>query len=176
MKLTQERVRELFDYREDGELIWKVRNSNRIKVGDIAGHLGNGGYRRVMLHRKLFLSHRLIWLWWYGYLPEHDIDHINRNRLDNRINNLREVSRQCNLRNCVVSKRNSSGIIGVCWDRDRKKWQAKIEVAGVVNFLGRFDTLTGAAIARWEAEVEHKWPSCNSTSSAYLYLKEAGEI
>ncbi len=169
--LTQERVRELLDYREDGELIRKVRTTNKVKVGDVTGSLNNG-YKLTVVDGKRYRNHRLIWLWHHGYFPEHQIDHINRIRSDNRIENLREVSQVCNSRNCRLSKNNKSGVIGVCWLEKNNKWKAQIKVPDKQISLGLYDTLLEAAKARWEAEVKYDFPNCNTTSSAYLYLKE----
>jgi hypothetical protein len=74
--LTQERVRELFDYHEDGYLIWKISVSN-VRKGDIAGCPNKAGYLRVRFDGKLYYIHRLIFLYHKGYLPRM-IDHDNR--------------------------------------------------------------------------------------------------
>lgn len=176
MKLTQERVRELFDYREDGELIRRVRTAGRVHVGDVAGCLNNSGYKVIRVYGKLYRNHRLIWLWHNGYMPENGIDHIDRNKNNNKIENLREVSKVCNARNCNLSRNNSSSITGVAWLKKKGAWRASISILGKSIHLGLHDNILKAAKARWEAEVEHKWPNCNSTSSAYLCLREAGEI
>jgi hypothetical protein len=168
--INQERVRELFDYRSDGELIWKVQTGSRALVGNVAGSPHNAGYKQIRVDGKIYLNHRLIWVWHHGYFPEHGLDHINRNRNDNRIENLREVSQSCNMRNCKQRTDCSSGVTGVCWHKRRSKWQARIRIPGKLIYLGIYDTLLEAAQARWEAEVKYGFPNCNSTSSAFLYL------
>ncbi len=75
-------------------------------------------------------------------------DHINRNRLDNRRVNLRNVSGSVNTRNQGISPRNTSGYRGVTWDKARGKWQAKTKHLGRSIMLGRFDTVEDAAVAR----------------------------
>ncbi len=169
--LTQERVRALFDYREDGELIRRVRTSNCIQVRDVTGSL-NHGYKRTMVDGKRYLNHRLIWLWHFGYFPENQVDHINRVRDDNRIENLREVSQSCNTKNSKQRKNTSSGITGISWCKGTNKWQAHIKIPNKQLYLGYYDTLLEAAKARWNAEVERGWPNCNTTSSALKYIKE----
>lgn len=109
--LTQERVRELFEYREDGCLIRRVAKSNT-KVGDVAGNLRGDGYLQVTIDRQGYLLHRTVFLYHHGYLPENDLDHIDQDRTNNRIENLREVSRACNLRNTSNRCTNTSGVKG----------------------------------------------------------------
>jgi hypothetical protein len=171
--LTQAEVKRLFDYREDGELIRKVRTARCVQVGDVAGCL-NKGYKQTRVYGKSYKIHRLVWLYHHGYFPEHQIDHINRIKNDNRIENLREVSQVCNLRNCDHRKDNLSGIKGVSLRGKGSKWQAQIQISKKKINLGYYDTLLEAAKARWNAEVKYGFPNCNTTSSAYLYLKENG--
>ncbi len=168
--LTQARVRELFDYRSDGELVWRVRTAQCVKVGDVAGSPGSTGYKQTRVDGRLYLNHRLIWLWYHGYFSEHGLDHIDRNKVNNRIENLREVSHTCNMRNCKQRKNTSSGITGVHWNKEKKKWHVQIRVLKKLIHLGYYDTKLEAAQARWEAEVKYGFPNCNSTSSAFLYL------
>ncbi len=171
--LTQARVRELFDYRSDGELIRKVQLCSTARVGDVAGCLRGDGYKIVMVEGKFYLNHRLIWFWHHGYFPEFGLDHIDRNPSNNRIENLREVSQSCNMRN--VKQRNSlSGVTGVYWFKRDSKWQAQIRISNKNIHLGYYDTILEAAKARWEGEVKYGFPNCSTTSSAYLYLKENG--
>ena len=177
MKLTQERLKELLGYDpETGVFIWKVANTNRIRVGGVAGYLHHSGYLNISINGKTYQSHRLAFLYMEGYLPENDVDHIDRNRSNNKWKNLREVSRSCNLRNCKIRETNKSGITGVCFNKRDKKWMATIRIPKQNINLGYFDNLTNAAKARWQAEVEHNFPNCNTTSSAYNYLKEHGAI
>lgn len=111
-----------------------------------------------------------------GYLPENDVDHIDRDRINNKWNNLREVSRSCNLRNCNISKINTSGITGVSWSKQLNKWVAQITILNKNINLGYFKDIADAAKARWNSEVKHGFPNCNTTSSAYNYLKKQGSI
>lgn len=126
--LTQDRVRELFDYRSDGVLIWKTRISRRVKVGTEAGFFDKYGYLSIKIAGKTYKTHRIVWMWHHGYFPEQDIDHTNRKPADNRIENLREVAHVCNSRNTRTYTTNTSGVKGVCWEKQRKKWAASIVV------------------------------------------------
>jgi len=83
-----EHLKEYFEYR-DGNLYWKVANSNSVKVGQKVGHISPSGYGRVNIDCKKYLLHRIIWQLHYGSIPDNlQVDHINSNKLDNRIENL----------------------------------------------------------------------------------------
>ena len=88
-ELTQDLVRALFNYR-DGNLYWKISKSYRIKIGNLAGRINKQGYRSVGINNKEYRYHRLIYLYHYGYLPKF-IDHIDGNKLNNNIDNLRSA-------------------------------------------------------------------------------------
>ena len=171
MKLTQERVRELFDYRADGVLVRRVAVANA-KVGDVASSRHNDGYVVVGIDGRSYRVHRVIFLWHHGYLPENGVDHINHIRDDNRIENLREVSQSCNLQNSKVSVRNKSGVRGVHYDEVAKKWITQIRHRGEAINMGRFDDLHTAALVRYVAEVQLGWETCNKDSTAFEYLRE----
>jgi len=172
VNLTQERLRELLDYDLDtGQFYWKVSSANCIKVGAIAGYTNNG-YVVICISRKHYYAHRLAFLYMEGYLPENDVDHINRISDDNRWKNLRHTTRQCNNRNRKIHANNKSGITGVSWEKLYNKWVSQITIDGENFNLGRFKILKEAAQARWEAEVKYGFSNCNTTSSAYCYLQK----
>ena len=114
-------------------------------------HIGLNGYKYGSINKKPVLAHRIIWKMQYGYDPQH-IDHINGNRADNRIENLRSVNRFENLRNMRIGKANTSGVMGV-WVNKRGVYVAEIYTDGKKKSLGHFDTIEAAAQARKEAEV-----------------------
>lgn len=147
--LTQEYVRELFDYeRETGNLVWRVSRSGNGGVGSIAGHRVKGrGYIKVGFDRRVFEVHRIIWLHVHGFIPKSHIDHIDGNPSNNRLANLRPATPSQNQANRRLGKNNSSGIKGVCWDRQRHKWSAEVMVNRRKVHLGRFDHLEDAAAA-----------------------------
>ena len=136
--LSQERVKELFDYHEDGYLIYKIRTSNRTHIGDIAGTLTPDGYLAVSIDYKKYLVHRLIFLWHHGYLPD-EVDHGDRSRQNGRIENLREATRPQNNANSPKKSFNTSGFKGVTWDKRRQKWLAQIQFNKKCKFLGYYD-------------------------------------
>lgn len=171
-ELTQKRLKELLHYDPLlGVFTRKISVRGTAKGSTACNVCKTHGYRVTMIDGKKYRGARLAWLYMEGYFPENEIDHINRVKHDDRWKNLRHVSRQCNIRNLPTSKRNKSGIVGVSWNKGRQKWQARITVSGKNIFLGLFGNKTGAARARWNAEVKHGFPNCNTTSSAYLYLK-----
>ena len=174
MKLTQTRLKKLLHYDpETGVFDWLIpRQGARIKQS--AGCLTYEGYGQIRINGKTYRAARLAWLYMEGYWPEHQIDHINRIRNDDRWLNLRHVSPQCNLRNCNKAKNNTSGITGVSLHKDSQKWHATIKPTGKRVFLGSFNLKIDAARARWNGEIKYGFPDCNTTSSAYLYLKERG--
>ena len=128
MSITQELVKELFDYR-DGQLYWKNKASNRRAAGEIAGSIGVNGYRVITINYKKYKTHRLIFLMFHGYLPEL-LDHVDNNRLNNRIDNLRVATFSQNMHNSKVYKNSKSGIKGVSWEKDRDKWKVQVMFNG----------------------------------------------
>lgn len=143
--ITQAQVRELFDYRDDGQLIHR----NGSKVGKIAG-TESRGYRLVRLGNVLYRVHRLVFLWHHGHMPK-EIDHVNGNGLDNRIENLRSVTRSQN-------NWNRRGILGA--SRHGHKWRAHINVNNRQQHLGVFDTREAAHAAYVAAKKRlHTWES-----------------
>jgi len=147
--LTQKRLKELLTYNpETGVFTRNCTTSPRAQAGQTVGSKHNAGYLCVSIDRKSHLLHRLAWLYMYGFLPEHDIDHINHDRTDNRIRNLRSVTRSENLRNQSVCPRNTSGIMGVSFDSERNKWMVRIKK----KHLGRYSDYFEAICVRKSAE------------------------
>ena len=135
--ITQSRLHELFDYDPNtGNLLWKVVRPN-VKVGDVAGCIDKrDGYRLIRLDGRTYKAHRLVWLWHHGKWPDHQIDHIDRDPANNRIENLRDVSGSINQLNC--DKPNKTGFAGVI--KSRNKFQAQLKIFGKNVRLGTFDT------------------------------------
>ena len=98
--MNQELLHSLFEYK-DGRLFWRESPSRNVKAGDVAGHFGKRRYAQIRINGKYYLKHRLVYMYHYGHLPEAPlvIDHINRNRFDNSIENLRAVTKSENQRN-----------------------------------------------------------------------------
>ena len=153
--LTQSRLKELLQLSDEHFFIWKKSNSNAAKIGNIAGTVTGHGYRVIKLDGNRYYAHRLSWLWHYGEFPKGQIDHINHNRLDNRIDNLRAVSNQDNHRNETLSTNNSSGFTGVCFATREKRFRAHIKVDFKQIHLGHFKELSDAVLARIKAEEKY---------------------
>lgn len=145
---TAERVRELFTYESlTGIFTRKVATSRNTKVGEIAGSIDPHGYRCIAVDGAIYKAHRLAWLYVHGEWPALDLDHINRVRDDNRIANLREVSRSENCQNSSGRVDNKSGHRGVYWNKQRACWVAGIGLNGKVKYLGLFSSIDDAAAA-----------------------------
>lgn len=143
-----ETLRSLLAYDpETGVFTWSERTSNRIKVGDVAGSKGSNGYVYIKTIFGKFLAHRLAWLHAYGVRPAHDIDHINGIRDDNRIANLREVTRKQNLENQGLQPKNSSGYRGVHWSNRDERFVAQVHHNSKNIYAGKFDSAEEAASA-----------------------------
>lgn len=134
--ITYDEAIEAFKYR-DGELFWKIKPARRVDIGDKVGSLDNK-YLRVRRKDKSYLVHRIIFLMHHRYLP-YEIDHINGNKLDNRIENLREATRSQNQCNKTMMTNNTSGYRGVSWNNQKNKWAVRVTVAKKVYRLGFFD-------------------------------------
>lgn len=151
-KISSEIFLSLFDYR-DGDLIWKANTGSRNKIGSIAGADKGNGYIYVKIFGKRYYAHRIVWIMHNGDIPDGMfIDHINHNRSDNRIENLRIVTRLGNNRNKSKQANNSSGITGVTFCKQYGKWKAQINANGKTINLGRYATIEEAAKARKAAE------------------------
>jgi hypothetical protein len=148
-------LREAFDYFPDtGRIVWKPRDRNLSGVE--AGHIDPsiGGYRRVNFRGAFILAHRLALAIVNGEWPDDEVDHINGDRSDNRISNLRCVSKLENLKNKSIYKNNRSGRIGVHWHKQHRKWAASIQCEGKRKMIGVFKNIEDAISAREAAESE----------------------
>lgn len=162
--LTQERVRELFDYDpETGELIHKI-TKGRSKKGAVAGLINDKGYRVLGADGGIYRAHRIVWLHHTGSFPGSQIDHINGCRSDNRIDNLRDVTNTENHKNMKRQARNRSGVTGVCFCRKINKWRAYISINKPLN-LGAFFDKEDAIHARRKAEIKYGYHVNHGRSS-----------
>lgn len=141
--LSAEFVKSILDYDANtGIFIWKKKLRNR-KGFVVAGSIDSGKHRQIKINGVLYMAHRLAWLITYGEWPRFDIDHINVNPDDNRIENLRELKLGVNVQNKRCANRNSRlGILGV--SIKKKRFVAQISVSGVVRHIGYFDSTEAA--------------------------------
>ncbi len=121
----------------DGNFYYLVPAANRVKIGQKAGNLNSSGRLQISIKGKLYLVHRLIFLYHHGYMPKF-IDHIDRNPLNNNIENLREVTKSENGFNRGKNKNNTSKYKCVTYMKDKKKWKAYIKINGKQKHLGYF--------------------------------------
>lgn len=138
--LTAEQVRQHLDYDPLTGIF------TRCGTGVLAG-CDSEGYVSISLYNRKYCAHRLAWLYVYGEWPTKQLDHINMDRSDNRIGNLREATTAQNSQNARCRIDNVSGVKGVAWDRSKGKWQVNIASQGIRHFIGRFDNLDDAAAA-----------------------------
>lgn len=146
-----DRLNEVFRYEpETGLLYWNKKCANKVRVGKQAGTPHSGGKKRYMHLSldKVFLSvHRIVWAMSYGEWPD-TIDHIDGNGLNNRLSNLRSVTRLENCRNVKRQDNNTSGFTGVIWLKEKRRWRANIKVNKRNVFLGHFVDKQDAIDAR----------------------------
>jgi hypothetical protein len=153
--LSQDLLHELFEYR-DGNLLWKHKTRNGIEPGTKAGTLNHHGYVHIRINKKTYQAHRLIFLMHHGYLPEM-LDHIDCDRSNNKIENLRPTNNTQNQQNQKLSLRNKTGVKGVCFDKFRGKYLAQIRVNRTICKVGHFMSLDEASKAIKEARsLNHK--------------------
>ncbi|OBU13322.1 HNH endonuclease signature motif containing protein [Morganella psychrotolerans] len=143
-KLTQSRLRELLDYSPDtGVFTWLQYRSQLARAGSTAGRVNmTTGYVEIQIDGTRYKAHRLAWLYCHGVMPDKQMDHINSNRTDNRIANLREATRSQNQQNTGLTKANKSGRKGVYF-RDGK-WLAQAQINGKKHHLGRHNSIDEA--------------------------------
>lgn len=121
-------------------------------AGKRAGNVADDGYASISVNYTILLAHRVIWKMHNGTDPSDQIDHIDGNRSNNRIENLRDVSRSDNQRNQAIMKNNTSGHHGVHYSKTEGMWRAAINTNGKKKTLGRYRCITAAIIARKIAE------------------------
>ena len=130
--LTQEEAHRLFEYR-DGDLFWKPRIMSRgrpsVLTGQKIGCPNGSGYFTMMHNKRKYYLHQLIFLMHHGYIPS-NIDHIDGVGANNRIENLRQASVSENMYNTKINTVNTSGFKGVHFNKQKRKWQAKLWVRG----------------------------------------------
>ena len=152
--LTHAEVTSMLRYEPDtGRLFWKVSRGGRL-AGDPVGTVRPDGYLSVGMRDNKLLVHRLIWFLVTGVWPENDIDHVNGLRTDNRLVNLRAVSRAQNLQNLDANNLNNqtTGLVGASYDKGRRNFRSYIVVGRKQINLGRFSTGEAAHAAYLKAK------------------------
>lgn len=171
---SPELLRKLLRYEPDtGKLFWRERDielfndsrrsakydcsvwNKRYANTEALGCLNSQGYKHGSILGSSLRAHRVIFAIYYGYWPVGQIDHINGIRSDNRIKNLRDVTKLENSKNQKRRADNKSGFCGVGWDSRVGKWQARIMANSTRKHLGYFDNLQSAIDARMNAEIKY---------------------
>lgn len=155
--LTAERLRELLAYDSStGLFVWRERSNGRVPAGTVAGSPHPTGYIQIKIARVMHKAHRLAWLYCHGVWPDRfmDIDHMNGDRGDNRIENLRVISRAGNAQNRRRANRGSrTSMLGVYYRQGRSRpWSAAIFVFGKQKHLGSYFSADEARAAYLEAK------------------------
>ncbi|OZI21752.1 hypothetical protein CAL18_12575 [Bordetella genomosp. 7] len=155
--LTPEILRGCLRYdTSTGKFTWKRRTGGRATTGVAAGTVTARGYLEIGLGRKIYKAHRLAWLYVYGVWPIGEIDHIDGDKLNNAIRNLRDVPRranQQNLRRALGARTN--GLLGATHHKATGKWRSRLWVDGRNISLGLYETAEEAHKAYIEAKRKH---------------------
>lgn len=142
MKVSE--LKKIFDYDPNTGIIRSKVKNGRWQAGRAVGSMAVNGYLRLRVLGKDEYSHRLAWALYYGDWPDRSIDHLNRNRSDNSIENLRLADHNQNAANQSLRSDNTSGKKGVTWNARRGKWEAQIQFKGVRK-SGYFDSIEDAS-------------------------------
>lgn len=160
--ITQSLIKSSLDYDPiTGAFTWRIRPSNNTRAGQSAGTINQHGYLHIRLGGFGYQAHRLAWLYIHGKLPDSQIDHINGQRADNRLVNLREATHGDNMRNIARNKRNTSGYRGVSYVKESGKWESRTKFNNKTYYFGHFDTAEEASrvylafIAEHHGEFSH---------------------
>lgn len=156
--ITQDELKSVLHYAPETGVFTHLRTiSSGIKPGNVAGSTHHRGYVYIQINKRRYPAHRLAWLYVNGCFPDKQIDHINGNRDDNRIANLRLASNSQNQQNTATRHDNRTGRRGVVWMSGagrQKRWRAEIKANGKYSCIGYFQTFEEAVAAREAAEAE----------------------
>ncbi len=138
---------------ESGLMYWVKKPSNRVNIGELAGTVNRQGYLVVTVRRQKIQGHRVAWLLHHGKWPKHQIDHVDGNRSNNRISNLRDATHVQNMQNTAMFRNNRSGCMGVRWNNKSSRWVSFIGHGGKRISLGTHTSLLEAAARRKSREI-----------------------
>lgn len=155
--VTADELRKLMSYDSGtGIFHWLVFRSPTARAGSVVGSVDKDGYLETKIHGSHYKLHRLAWLYVYGEDPEHDIDHRDNIRSNNRIKNLRNATKSQNLFNQGAQKNNSCGAKGVSRSDSKSNYRSRITINGRELNLGSFKTIESASAAyKKAAERDH---------------------
>lgn len=145
-------IRSVFIYDDEGIVRWK-KSRRGVKALSRAGYFNNFGTLIIKYNGMVFIGYRIIWALINGEWPDDEIDHIDGDRTNNKIENLRSVTHSINMRNRKLHKNNKSGICGVYLEQGR--WKSEIKFCGKKICLGSYGTIFDAAAERIKAEARY---------------------
>lgn len=168
-EIEPEALSDLIHYdAETGRLTWMSRSASSFArpsdakrwEANFSGRpaltaLNDQGYLTGIIKGRPYRAHRVAWALAHGRWPDGQIDHLNGDRADNRLVNLRDVTGSHNQRNAKLQRNSQSGVCGVYWHAARGKWRAEITFDGKTRHLGQFSTKADAERARLEANERH---------------------
>lgn len=174
--LTLDELRSIFRYNSfNGKIYWIKAPRRGVSAGSEAGFMDKDGYKVVGINKKEYKVHRLVHYIIHGYDSENQIDHKDNNKSNNRPDNLREANSSCNQINTKTKSNNTSGVVGVSWEKSRERWRVQVQRSdGRNNCIGRYKNFDDAVMARYKEENSLYHYSFKDNSSAYIYLKENG--
>lgn len=162
----KKRAAECFEYRE-GRLYWKISKRGTKGVGSVAGRFTSRGYLQVHFDGKTYMGHRIIFLLHHGYLPE-QVDHINGDTKDNRIENLRAASASQNGQNKKIASNNTSGCKGVNFNKNKNMWMVNLRLHKHRHFLGYYRDKELADLVASSFREKYHGEFCNHGAGSYV--------
>lgn len=140
VEISQEELKRVVSYDPDtGEFRW-LKSGKPGLNGFIAGTKRPDGYSQICIKQELYLAHRLAWVYIHGVWPKQKIDHIDRDRGNTRIKNLREVTDSENGRNTIDNKERQSSTIRVCWNEHKNNWEILVNFGSGKRIVWSFDS------------------------------------
>lgn len=158
--MTQQRLKELLEYDPETGM-WRWNNPqarNKKPISEQAGTISVHGYRIITYCGVKYRASRLAWLYMTGEWPSHEIDHKDRDKANDKWENLRDLTRSDNACNRGLQSNNASGARGVHWDNTRSKWFVQVKSEGGNIFVGRFDDFDEAVTARDRVAAQYQGP------------------
>ena len=139
---------------DNGKFFWKKESLNKArKVGEEAGSYAGNGYSIICVENKRFSGHRLAWYFYYGEWPDFHIDHMDGDKQNNKINNLRKSNPSVNMKNRGLNKNNTTGYSGI--QKSRNKWRVRVRIDGKLLNFGTYDNIEDAVRVRNEVYIEY---------------------
>ena len=139
---------------EDGKLYWTKKTAQCVKIGNEAGCNNGKGYITIPIQYKHYYAHRIIYMMHYKFDP-YIVDHIDGNKQNNRIENLRSATHTQNSQNQGPQKNNTSGAKNVYWHKNSKKWKVAIGLNNKCKYIGTFEDFELAKIAAYNARIKY---------------------